>query len=222
MLSTLAAASMLCVLARDASGEERTAEIASTPGQVVTVRGDFPSLAGVVEDLCRKAGVELRGYEAGDRAVRVRYDAVPLPDALAGLLRQESYLVGVTAGDGDAPIRVSWVRVVAGPTGGSAAKTAEAEPSPARSKLPVMSFEVPATFGAAEFTSEDPEQRARALKAVAGRLLTNPGLLAADPAALAPALAAYPHARELLTQLRAEQEDPELRGRLDALIAALP
>lgn len=190
-----------------------------TPSQSATVIGDFPSLRGLVSELCRQSGIELRAFEATDRPVRVRYEGVALPAVFAGLLRQESYLLGVTAGDGNA-VRVSWLQIVAGEAGpASAAAGADA---PLARPMPVMSFEVPAKFGEVEFTSEDPEQRARALQSVANRLLADPALLATDPSVLAATLAAYPHAGELLRQLRDGQEDPELRARLDAIVAALP
>jgi hypothetical protein len=45
--------------------------------------------------------------------------------------------------------------------------------------------------------------------------------MSADPKALAGMLQQYPHARELVTQLRNEQEDPDIRARLDQVLASL-
>lgn len=192
-----------------------------TQEQSVTVVGVFPSLKSVIDDLCRRAGVELRAFEAEDRAVTVAYNRVPFTAALEGMLREESYLVGVTATESGKPPRVAWVRVA-----GSAADATRQTPAgesvttPARA-VPTMGFEVPATFGDAEFTSEDPEQRARALHAIASRLIASKQVMTADPKALAVMLQQYPHARELVTQLRNEQEDPDLRARLDQVLASL-
>jgi hypothetical protein len=195
--------------------------VAVTPEQSVTVVGVFPSLKSVIEDVCRRAGVELRAFEAADREVAVTYNGVPLTTALAGLLRDESYLVGVTAGESGRPARVAWIRVVG--SGGSAPRqpgTGEMPPASSR-PVPTMGFEVPATFGDAEFSSEDPEQRARALHAIASRLIASKQVLSADPQVLAATLQQYPHARELVTQLRDEQQDPDIRARLDQVLASL-
>jgi hypothetical protein len=195
--------------------------VAVTPEQSVTVVGVFPSLKSVIEDVCRRAGVELRGFEAADREVSVTYNEVPLTTALAGLLRTESYLVGVTAGESGNPARVAWIRVVGSGDNAPRQATAGEVPRPSSRPVPTMGFEVPATFGDAEFSSEDPEQRARALHAIASRLIASKQVMSADPQALAATLQQYPHARELVTQLRDEQQDPDIRARLDQVLAAL-
>jgi len=200
---------------------ENTVEV--NQEQAVTVVGVFPSLKSVVTEVCRRGGVELRAFDAGDREVTVSYHGVPLTTALEGLLREESYLVGVNGSEAGKPPRVAWLRVVGssgtGAQGQPAAGDGDSEPSRPR---PMMGFEVPATFGDAEFSSEDPEQRARALHAIASRLVTTKGVMRADPRALAATLQDYPHARQLVTQLRDEQEDPDVRARLDQVLAALP
>jgi hypothetical protein len=189
--------------------------------QAVTAAGDFPSLKTFLEDICRLAAVELRAFEAADRAVTVSYAGVPLAEMFEGLLRQESYLVGVAPGPDEHAVRVRWLRVVG--DGAKAVPSAPAAPAAsAPPPPPVMNFEVPASFGGAEFASEDPEQRARALDAVATRLLETERLMASDPAVLAATLGEYPHARALLTHLRDNQENPELRVKLDAILAAMP
>jgi len=192
-----------------------------TPEQSVTVLGVFPSLESVITELCKRSHVELRAFEAADHEVTVAYSAVPLTVALEGLLRDESYLVGVTAGESGQPPRVAWLRVAG--SGDSAPHQNDARGAAADSGRPVptMGFEVPATFGDAEFTSEDPEQRARALHAIASRLIASKQVMSADPQALAGMLQQYPHARELVTQLRDEQQDPDIRARLDQVLAAL-
>jgi len=219
-LSIAVIASAILTLAPTAARTANTVEV--TPEQSVTVVGVFPSLKSVVDELCRRAGVEVRAFEADDREVTVAYNRVPLTTALEGLLREESYLVGVTATETGKPPRVAWIRVagsVADATRQSPADDSVVSPAPA---VPTMGFEVPATFGDAEFTSEDPEQRARALHAIASRLIASKQVMSADPKALAVMLQQYPHARELVTQLRNEQEDPDVRARLDQVLASLP
>ena len=214
-VSTIAAAALRPVTALAES------IIAVTPEQSVTVLGVFPSLKSVITEVCRRADVELRAFEAADRQVSVAYKDLPLTAVLEGLLREESYLVGVTAGDTGKPPRVAWIRVVGSDDTTPRQLDAAAPKAPSSPSLPTMGFEVPATFGDAEFTSEDPEQRARALHAIATRLIASKQVLNADPKALAATLQQYPHARELVSQLRDEQEDPDIRARLDQLLASL-
>lgn len=190
--------------------------IAVTPEQSVTVLGVFPSLKSVITEVCDRADVELRAFDTADREITVAYKNLPLTDVLEGLLREESYLVGVTAGT---PPRVAWLRIV-GSGSGAPHPVEGGSPVTAR-PAPTMGFEVPATFGGAEFTSEDPEQRARALHEIASRLIASKQVMSADPKALAVMLGDYPHARELITQLRDEQEDPDIRARLDQVLASL-
>ena len=192
-----------------------------TPEQSVTVLGVFPSLKSVITEVCRRADVELRAFEAVDREISVAYSRVPLTSLLEGLLREESYLVGVTAGQADKPPRVAWIRVVGSGDNAPHQLDSAGVAAPSPRPVPTMGFEVPATFGDAEFSSEDPEQRARALHAIASRLIVSKQVMSADPQALAGMLQQYPHARELVTQLRNEQEDPDIRARLDRVLAAL-
>ena len=135
---------------------------------------------------------------------------------LEGLLRQESYIVGVSPGDGGTT-RVVWLRVTGGPPG---IPVAPSEESP-----PPLAFEVPSTFGEATFASENPEQRARALEGIATRLLAGAnggnGLLAAKPEVIANVLRGYPHASDLVRQLRDEQADPAVKAKLNAVLSAL-
>lgn len=221
--SRIALTVLACVIA---GSHMQTAHAESTidaaPGQSVTVVGVFPSLKSVIEEVCRDAGVELRAFDASDREVTVAYKGVPLTTALEGLLRQETYLVGVTAAEAGQPPRVAWLRVFGNGDNAPQQVPATETPAPPAVGVPTMGFEVPATFGNAEFSSEDPEQRARALHSIASRLIASKQVMSADPQALAAMLQQYPHARELLTQLRNEQEDPELRARLDQVLASLP
>lgn len=218
-LSIAALAFVFVAFAPTASVAESTLEV--TQDQSVTVVGVFPSLKSVIDDLCHRAGVELRAFEAEDREVTVAYKGVPLTTALEGLLREESYLVGVTATETGKPPRVAWIRVAGSAADATRqAPTGDSVTTPALA-VPTMGFEVPATFGDAEFTSEDPEQRARALHAIASRLIASKQVMSADPKALAVMLQQYPHARELVTQLRNEQEDPDIRARLDQVLASL-
>jgi hypothetical protein len=186
--------------------------------QTITVVGEFASLKGLLHELCRNARVELRAYDADDRPVKIEYQRMPLGTALQGLLRRESYIVGVSPTDVPGATRVVWLRVTGGPPGVPVDPADETPPAP-------LAFEVPSSFGATSFTSEDPDQRARALEAVAKRLLASDksarAVLAADPSAVAAALRGYPHAGALIRQLRDDTADPETRSKLDAIIAEI-
>lgn len=186
--------------------------------QTITVVGEFESLKALLEELCRSARVELRAYDADDRPVRVDYQRLPLGSALASLLRRESYIVGVSPTDLPGTTRVVWLRVTGGPPGVPVDPAEETPSAP-------LAFEVPSSFGATSFTSEDPDQRARALEAVAKRLLASDaslrGVFAADPSAIAAALRGYPHGAALVRQLRDEASDPATRSKLDAVIAEI-
>ena len=191
--------------------------VAVTPEQVATVVGEFDSLKKLLDELCRLGGVELRSYDADDRSVRVEYRDLPLSTVLAELLRRESYIVGVSRVADRGPTRVVWLRVTGGPPGVPVAPEAETPPP--------LAFEVPASFGATAFASEDPDQRARALESVAKKLVASESsarsLLAAEPAVVAGALRGYPHAGALLRQLRDEQGDPAMRAKIDAVLGEL-
>jgi hypothetical protein len=186
--------------------------------QTITVVGEFESLKGLLHEICRNARVELRAYDADDRPVKIEYQRMALGTALASLLRRESYIVGVSPTDVPAATRVVWLRVTGGPPGVPVDPADETPPAP-------LAFEVPSSFGSTSFTSEDPVQRARALEAVAKRLLASDerarGVLAADPTTVAAALRGYPHAGALIRQLRDETADPETRSKLDAIIAEI-
>jgi hypothetical protein len=213
--------SAIIALATPFVGSSAESTIEVTSEQSVTMVGGFPSLRSAITELCQRAHVELRAFEAADREVAVVYRSVPLAVVLEGLLREENYLVGVTSEEAGRPPRVAWIRVAGSGNVTPARRDTAGAAEPSGSTVPAMRFEVPATFGNAEFTSEDPEQRARALHSIAARLVASKQLMSADPQALAGALEAYPHARELLTQLRDEQEDPEVRARLDQVLASL-
>jgi len=195
------------------------AQIEVDAAQRVTVAGEFDSLKKLLDELCREADVELRSYDADDRPVRMEYHALPLVTVLAGLLRQESYIVGVSPGEAGLGPHVVWLRVTGGPPGTPVAPSDET-PSPTP-----FAFEVPSTFGEATFATEDPEQRARALEGIAKRLLASSnaggGLLAAKPEVIANLLRDYPHAGALVRQLRDEQADPAIKSKLNAILSAL-
>jgi hypothetical protein len=186
--------------------------------QTITVVGEFESLKGLLHEICRNARVELRAYDADDRPVKVEYQRMDLGTALAALLRRESYIVGVAPTETPGATRIVWLRVTGGPPGVPVDPADETPPAP-------LAFEVPSSFGATSFTSEDPDQRARALEAVAKRLLTSDtsarGVLAADPSTIAAALRGYPHAGALVRQLRDETADPATRSKLDAIVAEM-
>jgi hypothetical protein len=219
-IATVLLASAVATFVATTVRSENTVEV--TQGQSVTVVGVFPSLKSVIEEICGAASVEVRELAVVDREVTVAYKGVPLTTALEGLLRQETYLVGVSTPETGTSPRVAWIRVFGDGDNAPRQPDAAGATAPVSPPTPALGFEVPATFGDAEFSSEDPEQRARALHSIASRLIASKQVLTANPQALAVTLQQYPHARELVTQLRNEQEDPDIRARLDQVLAALP
>jgi len=182
------------------------------PDQATSIDGTFTSLAELLTELCTRAKVELRAYDAPDRPLTATVTKRPLAEVLERVLSQENYLVGVRGGDSpQSPLRVVWIRVIG-------AKNPELAASP-------RGIAVPSDFGSTEFDAERPTDRSRAQEAVAKSLLADEArvrqLLEADPEAIAQSLRQYPHIDALLGKLRAEQEHPEVAAHLDAVIAAL-
>jgi len=179
--------------------------------QTTTVVGRFPSLARLLRDVCQRANVELRAFDAVDRPVTVDQLARPLPEVIAHLLSEENYLLGVRGPDvPDRPPEIAWLRVT-----GSRESHAEAM---------LSGLSVPSQFGSRSFEEESPSETRRAEHSVAARLLGDQRLrsqlLAMDPAELAESLRQYPHIEDLLGDMRAGQE-PEVREKLDAVIRRL-
>ncbi len=188
--------------------------------QTTTVAGEFGSLRALLEDLCRQGGIELRSFDAPDRAVTVHYESVPLTTALRGLLREESYLLGVTAQSGATGSRITWIRVMAkgdGPAAGS--------PVTSNAPMPAKPASPPPPPPAVPSVDEDPERIARVTRELADRLFAKPEqigpFLETSPQVIAGTFRKYPEAIAIVTQLRDEQGDPAIRQKLEQVLEVL-
>jgi hypothetical protein len=180
--------------------------------QTTTVVGSFESLAGLLRTLCAEAGVELRAYDAPDRAITTHQEGRPLAATIERLLSQENYLLGVREGEAPGPrVRVAWVRVTGAKNSGLGGLSG--------------GVDVPSRFGDTELEHESTADARRAQQAVAARLLADDAhvasFLQAEPRALAQSLGHYPHIDGLLRKLRAEQQHPAVIEKLDAVIREL-
>jgi hypothetical protein len=187
--------------------------------QTVTVAGSFGSLKGLLEDLCDQGGIELRSFDAADRSVTVRYEGVPLTTALRGLLREESYLLGVAAQPGAQGTRVTWIRIMAkgdGATSGGAVPTGASMVSRAASTPPVAP---------APAADEDPARIAQIAGELANRLFARPEqvgpFLETSPQVIAGTFRKYPEAKAIVRQLVDEQSDPAIRAKLEQVLETL-
>jgi hypothetical protein len=186
--------------------------------QTLTVAGSFTSLRALIEDICWRAGVELRSFDAEDRSVNVNYSGIPLANALRGLLRNESYLLGAAPAPSHAVPQITWIRVL------GEHETARTNRRRGRQQA-AAGFQVPSTLVRTAFASEDGDERAAALQEISARILSSDEQLAAFLATeahlIARTLNRYPHAAELVSELRESQIDPTIRRKLDEIIAAL-
>lgn len=221
-------------------------EIAVSDRQIVTLNGSSPSLRAVIQQLCAESGVELRQYDAEDRAFAGSYDGVSLSELLPRLLRSESYAVGVRASQGEDKPRIAWVRVMGASTGKApppmvvtpaavAAVTPDAddandEDDEDQSKGHPWSGEEAATifssFVDPAFSNVESEERRRqAVETIARDLTTNihmkEALERADPSLIAHRLAEHPEARGAFAMIQSAVSDPEMQRRLNAIAAAL-
>jgi hypothetical protein len=187
--------------------------------QSVTIEGEFPSLQGLITDLCFKARIKLLSYDVpSDRSVRVRLSGVPLAQALRSLLRQESYAVGMRKRADGGP-EIAWLRVLGD------AKTAQmrgsiVSPKHAKAELWVPPEQLAQAFGAADETT-----RLAALTTMSTSILNDPSardaFLRTDPRAIANALRAYPRAAQTLQSLIEKQAPGPYTEHLQGVLSAL-
>jgi hypothetical protein len=197
--------------------------------QLVTMSTQTASLATVVRQLCEKAGVTMRGYEAPDRPVAAAYEGVPLRDVLQRLLRDETYMIGVRAGDEPSDIEVAWLHVTAskllGHTSAPVPMAADGQPvpSPAAGALSVAGLAPEVVLNA--LTSSDDAKRRAATIALADHVDSNPGaldgFLAKDTAEAISGLLPYDYADEALHALALRQKNSVNRATLDAIVKSL-
>lgn len=200
-------------------------------GQLITMSGQATSLAQLVSDLCASTGTTLRGYEAGDRAITVSYQDVPLRDVLQRMLRDETYMIGVHAGsgseDGTADVEVSWVHVTGSKSGTAPANLMQvpvAVPTAPTPKVPesMGGFGVSPKVITQALASPNADERREATRQLAEHLETNPGELDAfltrDLGTTADELAIFQFANETLRTLSMRQKDMVARAKIDAIV----
>jgi hypothetical protein len=197
--------------------------------QRVTVSGNFDSLRSAVIELCRRAGVDLRAYEAEDRAFAASYENLSLADALARLLRSEIYLAGLRPGERGGAV-VTWLRV-----SGSKGAVATA-PTPALAALAPAAVTLEPGIDAIELgvtpkivetalTSSDTAARNTARRRILEALSEDQASLqryvGRDVTLVVEELAVFPHATELVSSLQNVTRDMAERNHIQEILRAL-
>jgi hypothetical protein len=194
--------------------------------QMVTLSGASDSLHATVRELCERAGVTLRAFHAEDRAVSVEYEAVPLAEALARLLRSEVFIAGMRPAAGGERARVAWLHVSGSAGGVATAASVRAVDTPHERSIPVASgFDFGSNPRLVEtaLSSSDPTARGRARQAIFDEIGADPAALQRfalrDVDQVVEALVAYPHAAEFLRAVQTVTTNPDERGQIQSMIA---
>ena len=208
---------LLVCAASPAFAAERV-QVVVTPDQRVSVTGRSASLRTLLEDVCWRAGVTLRAFDAEDRDVQTGFAELPFARALERLLTRESFLIGMSAPESGAT-RVTWVHVL-GPTDRARARRRGASPGRTR-----RAFEIPPDLLRAAFSAENPRDQEAALRQIASRILDDPreraAFLATDAALIVETLSRYPRAKILIGQLHSEQKPGPVKEKLEDIIRAM-
>ena len=191
--------------------------------QVATVSGNWGSLESLVEDVCFRARIELRAYDAPDRPVAAHYQNMALAELLRRLLARESFVLTLRSGTGAGGSKVTSLRVI-GDT-----ETARANRrGPSRFHKARRPWQPPPSLLGSAFGEQPEDDRQAALQQLARGILSSKadleGFLATDPAQMAEALARYPNAAAMLRRLRGEQSgklSPQIAEKLDLVIKEL-
>lgn len=220
---------LLVTTSARAAEDEADLDIQVDDKQLVTMSTQTASLSAVVRQLCAKANVTMRGFEAPDRPVAAAYEGVPLRDVLQRLLRDETYMIGVRAGREKSDVEVAWLHVTAsklvGHTSSPIPLAAEAPPvpSPAAGAFSITGLAPEVIFEA--LTSGDDKKRQAATIALADHVDSNPGaldgFLAKDAAEAINGLVPYDYADDALHALALRQKNPVNRAKLDAIVKSL-
>jgi len=199
-------------------------------GQRVTVSGNFDSLRRAIAEVCKRAGVELRAYDAEDRPFTASYESIPLADALARLLRSEIYLAGLRPAEPSGGAIVTWLRVsgskrgVAGLTL-AASSTEAAPPVSLEPGIAAIELGVAPKIVETALTSSDTSARNTARRRILEALSEDQASLQRyvdrDVAQVVDELAGFPHAVELLVSLQNVTHDVSERNHIQAILGAL-
>jgi hypothetical protein len=223
-------ASVLVLTAVAAHADGAQPLIAVHDAQRVTITGHFDSLRGVVVELCRRAGVELRAYDAADRPLVAGYENIPLADALARLLRSEIYLAGVRADEHRGAGVVAWLRVSGSKAGSSSEPVTQgAALAPVAIALEpgieAIDLGVAPKIVETALTSSDTAARNNARRLILETLSDDSASLqryiGRDVTAVVNELAAFPHAVELVGVLQNVTRDMDERNHIQEILRAL-
>ena len=215
----VATLAILVSFAGAGSAASDAARLDVSADQRVTLSGEHPSLETLLEDLSWRAGAELRSFGIEDRAVFTRIEDAPLDEALRRLLGRDHYSVGLAI-DAAGRSRVAWIEVPGPREAAGARRGRSATRAPGEAP-----FQVPPKLFLTAFASEDPDERARALKTIERLVLESPEerarFLATDVSMFVEAMEKYPEAAAVLREVGSRQADDALRTKLDQVVAAI-
>ncbi len=210
-VAVLAVALMCTLLIFPPSAPGDSLRIDVALDQTTTLVGRHHSLRTVVEDLCWRAGVDLRSYDAEDRPFAARITGQPLAMVLSRLLRHESYMIGASR-DRSGRATVIWIRVLGDH------ETAKRHRAGGGLPRRGPGIQLPPTLLRTAFGSTDPTEREQALGLLVRRIQGDPAerqaFLDTETNLIAKALSRYPQAPDVLKSLEQEPLDPSLRRKL--------
>jgi hypothetical protein len=198
--------------------------ISVNAGQTVSISGSTDSLRDAITDLCERAGVELRAYDAEDRPFSASFQDVPLTEALSRILRSEIFLVGLKPSN-RGPV-VSWLRV-SGASGAVAGSPLRAGAPPASRPGTVAGIDIGVAADVVEtaLTSDDTIARSSARRVILQNLRSNPAalqrLLEREPAEIVEQLIHTRHAAEFLSSLQSVVSDVKDRTQIQTILRGL-
>lgn len=174
----------------------------------VTLAGSWPSRKLLLENLCEAAGIRLRAFGAEDRPHRAAYRGLPLRKVIERVLKGDSYVMGTSRKPASPAYEIRWLWVL-----GQNYDQKSSAPAP------------PAATGALRPVTQKSADNA----AVISRLLTTFGqspdnvtaLLSFEDTEIAEALIKLPVAQRILSRLRTQQRDPQVRRKLEGVYREL-
>jgi hypothetical protein len=221
-VSASVAGASLCALLSAVASAAPTLTVTVDAAQNVTISGSSDSLRAAIEEICARAGVELRAFEAADRSFAADYGRVPLSEVLARLLRTEAFIAGMRPDPSGGRARVAWLRV-SGSNGSVAAPKSVSTPTvlPARAASGFDFGPNPRLVQTA-LTSKDPTARASARQVIIDALSEDPSPLQRfvqkDTEQVVNELVEFPHAAEFLRNLQTVTADPAERSQLQTIL----
>ena len=206
------------VLAQGAVASVRLPKIDFVSQNDVSVVGTSESLRETIKALCESGDVELRQYRAPDRPVSARYEGAPLRHVFERLLRQESFMLGFSAGESDGRPRIAWLSVI-GTEGGAQVAAAKGGASADRRARTRSSSIFPLEL----IDNENAGARVAAAKTYARRLDSEEELrtqlLDGNVSELAAQLSGHRYARAFLQTVRTTVRNPEARIKINSLLS---